>query len=372
MGVISHRYRAAPGLQKKANSGPFKQRALFCGMLFFFSCSQTRSFATTQQILKGFQKEGKHSDKKTVSRKVLSGKVRATNEESPQRMALEYGMPANQHEAASPAADECLVQEAFERSMKKLELLIGGHSYQNRKKSIRTQTLTQDRRAPMEIPQELTGALNVFLVASQNYFQEKYSNSLSVCEDAMAVLEEIEDGLNSGVIPWTQELADMYYQAEQSVRSEYAIGVLESGALSHTYVADEAQCQKLSHAPLQKLFPISNFGLRHHPILKEQRFHRGVDFRARQGTRVMAANAGKVSFSGFRSGYGLVIDIKHPSGCSTRYAHLQKSHVRVGQHVRANAIIGLSGQSGRVTGPHLHFELRTPKGEALAPMPFLK
>jgi peptidoglycan hydrolase-like protein with peptidoglycan-binding domain len=98
------------------------------------------------------------------------------------------------------------------------------------------------------------------------------------------------------------------------------------------------------------------------------RFHAGVDFPAPRGTDVGAAAAGRVAWVGVRSGWGLVVTLAHRDGVRTMYAHLSWSSVRLGQHVRAGATLGLVGATGDATGPHLHFEVRI-RGAAVDPLP---
>jgi murein DD-endopeptidase MepM/ murein hydrolase activator NlpD len=84
-----------------------------------------------------------------------------------------------------------------------------------------------------------------------------------------------------------------------------------------------------------------------------------LDLRAPAGTPVVAANAGKVLYAGRRiAGYGNMIVIRHAFGFSTVYAHNSKLFVQRGQRVKAGQKIALSGATGRVSGPHVHFELR--------------
>ncbi len=85
--------------------------------------------------------------------------------------------------------------------------------------------------------------------------------------------------------------------------------------------------------------------------------HRGVDISAPMGSRVVAPADGIVIFAGPYAGYGNMIVIDHKFGMTTRYAHLQRIGVQVGQHVSRDDIIGYVGMSGRSTGPHLHYEL---------------
>jgi len=85
--------------------------------------------------------------------------------------------------------------------------------------------------------------------------------------------------------------------------------------------------------------------------------HLGVDISAPMGSHVVASADGIVIFSGQRAGYGNMIVIDHKFGMTTRYAHLQRINVQVGQHVSRNELIGSVGMSGRSTGPHLHYEV---------------
>lgn len=96
------------------------------------------------------------------------------------------------------------------------------------------------------------------------------------------------------------------------------------------------------------------------------RRHAGVDFAVPAGTPVQAARAGRVTYAGGSGGYGLRVDLDHGDGVSTRYAHLSKISLRLGQVVPAGATIGASGNTGESSGPHLHFELRE-RGQAVNP-----
>jgi len=85
--------------------------------------------------------------------------------------------------------------------------------------------------------------------------------------------------------------------------------------------------------------------------------HEGIDYAVAQGTPVAAARAGKVIAAGAAGGYGLKVDVDHGNNVRTRYAHLSKINVRVGDTVAAGTTVGLSGNTGESTGPHLHFEV---------------
>lgn len=99
----------------------------------------------------------------------------------------------------------------------------------------------------------------------------------------------------------------------------------------------------------------SGYGIRVDPFTKEYRYHNGLDIKVPIGTAVGAAADGIVIACGWAGGYGKMIKIQHYNGYTTLYGHLSKIYVRVGQKVKRGQIIGRSGNTGRTTGPHLHF-----------------
>lgn len=117
---------------------------------------------------------------------------------------------------------------------------------------------------------------------------------------------------------------------------------------------------------------VSGFGSRFHPILKIRRNHPGIDLVVDRGTEIAVTGDGVVSFVGRRGGYGTTVEVRHPrSGHMTRYAHLSKALVERGDRVERGDIIALSGNTGLSAGPHLHYEVRTLRGEALNPIEFI-
>ncbi len=102
----------------------------------------------------------------------------------------------------------------------------------------------------------------------------------------------------------------------------------------------------------------SGFGYRRHPIRKTINFHRGIDIANCRGTKVYATADGVVDFAGWQSGYGKYISIDHGYGIKTKYGHLQRMLVVVGQEVRRGDLIATMGSSGVSTGPHLQYEVR--------------
>ena len=99
------------------------------------------------------------------------------------------------------------------------------------------------------------------------------------------------------------------------------------------------------------------YGYRTHPVTKKYKLHTGIDLRASTGTKVYAANDGTVTTSGYSSAWGNYIIINHGGGYTTLYAHLSRRNVSKGKKVKQGDVIGLSGNTGYSTGPHLHFEI---------------
>jgi murein DD-endopeptidase MepM/ murein hydrolase activator NlpD len=101
----------------------------------------------------------------------------------------------------------------------------------------------------------------------------------------------------------------------------------------------------------------SLYGNRIHPITGRRRFHDGLDIAANHGNGVYAYTDGKVVQAGWNGGYGNCVLVDHGNGLKTRYGHLSKISVRVGQRVKTGERIGAVGSTGNSTGPHLHFEV---------------
>lgn len=124
-------------------------------------------------------------------------------------------------------------------------------------------------------------------------------------------------------------------------------------------------------APLDQFRVTSNFGMRRDPVNGRKSRHHGLDLGAPTYTPVMATAPGKVVFAGWKGYYGRIIEIDHGHGIRTRYGHLKKILVKVGQEVSNRERIGLLGSSGRSTGPHVHYEIQVNR-KAHDPMNFLK
>lgn len=115
----------------------------------------------------------------------------------------------------------------------------------------------------------------------------------------------------------------------------------------------------------------SRFGTRVDPFRGTLAFHAGVDLAGPRDAKVVAPQAGRVEFAGWKTAYGNVVDVKHELGFSTRYGHLKQILVRPGQLVKKGQVIAIQGSTGRSTGDHLHYEVRY-DDKPINPSNFLK
>ncbi|MFT5836265.1 MAG: murein DD-endopeptidase MepM/ murein hydrolase activator NlpD [Sulfurimonas sp.] len=108
---------------------------------------------------------------------------------------------------------------------------------------------------------------------------------------------------------------------------------------------------------------------RYHPILKKWKAHLGIDYAARRGTPIVAAGSGRITYAARLGSYGNLVKIRHDDGYETRYAHMKsfRRGIKRGKYVKKGHTIGYVGNTGRSTGPHLHFELRK-RGRAINPL----
>ncbi|HWQ37079.1 MAG TPA: M23 family metallopeptidase [Burkholderiales bacterium] len=175
-------------------------------------------------------------------------------------------------------------------------------------------------------------------------------------------------GAQSTVIPPQDltlgQLSDKVASLARQVESRSdMLGLLEAQLFEQT-VKKKALPTML---PVNAPFNASGFGWRIDPFTGQQAMHEGIDFITDVGTPVVAAAGGVVQFAGFHPQYGLMVDIDHGNELVTRYAHLSRIAVKEGDIVQRGRRIAASGNTGRSTGPHLHFEVRfrgTPQNPA--------
>jgi murein DD-endopeptidase MepM/ murein hydrolase activator NlpD len=160
--------------------------------------------------------------------------------------------------------------------------------------------------------------------------------------------------------------SDISYQLEKQIDKLNFELKLQSNSFNNVFAKSLEYKNKLIHLPaiqpvsLNDLIMISSyFGMRPDPFNFEEKTHSGLDMVTSPGKNVYATGDGIVTLSEYsRTGYGNEVIIDHSFGFSTRYAHLEKFFLSVGEKVKRGQLIGLVGNTGRSTGPHLHYEVR--------------
>ena len=171
-------------------------------------------------------------------------------------------------------------------------------------------------------------------------------------------------------ISYYEEIAQMtnsQLSADLSLKVDVLEKELYVQAKSYDEVLELAKTQEIRMENIPAIQPVMNkdlkrvasgYGVRIDPVYHVRKFHQGMDFSAPTGTEVFATGNARVKFSGWKQGYGNTVILDHGFGYETLYAHLFKSLVRKGQKVRRSDIIALVGNTGKSTGPHLHYEVR--------------
>jgi murein DD-endopeptidase MepM/ murein hydrolase activator NlpD len=167
-----------------------------------------------------------------------------------------------------------------------------------------------------------------------------------------------------------QALLNLAEQKNSTLESDYhtsldAFNFMNKAALNPTVdlaAAGVFSDLRLDRSVIPSIWPVqgqisAGFGQRLDPLSGEGAFHSGLDISAPLGTRVSAAADGIVHYAGPEAGYGNTILVDHGNGMTTKYSHLSKIAVVVGQEVRQGQVIGAVGMTGKATGPHLHYEV---------------
>ena len=185
----------------------------------------------------------------------------------------------------------------------------------------------------------------------------------SARSDALAASSSLgfqADGVGGPLLAPRDDLSRFEAQADHAERVMEGLSEARA-ALETVPVAAPARQGRIS----------SRFGNRRDPFTRRTAFHAGIDYAAPTGTPVYAPADGIVTLSGRRGGYGLMVELDHAHGLTTRFAHLSRALVSRGTQVRQGDIIGRIGSTGRSTGPHLHYEVRRGT-RAVDPMPFVR
>lgn len=193
---------------------------------------------------------------------------------------------------------------------------------------------------------------------------------------APAVRKDVPDGRSQGgpylPVPATSSSGSVLHRMDlvhNAQRQSLAAWTQEIQAWQqHT-----ARLEALPLGPplqVEALSVSSGFGRRLDPLTHQPAMHAGLDFEVNSGTPILAAGTGVVTEAGWDARYGHTVLLTHGDGYSSRYAHASALRVRAGQTVARGEVIALSGNSGRSTGPHLHFEIHR-HGQPLDPAQFL-
>jgi len=148
---------------------------------------------------------------------------------------------------------------------------------------------------------------------------------------------------------------------------EAQLGVLQN-VLSNQNLSDRVYPKG---RPVLSGYMSSYFGRRTDPFTGKPANHQGVDFAGKAGAEIIAVADGVVTWSSDRYGFGNLVEINHGNGYSTRYAHNEENLVAVGEEVRKGQTVALMGDTGRATGPNLHFEVLR-NGQRVNPANFIR
>jgi murein DD-endopeptidase MepM/ murein hydrolase activator NlpD len=175
-------------------------------------------------------------------------------------------------------------------------------------------------------------------------------------------------------------------EAELSMRDESLLGDMTNGLArlkteadiqerSFQELVEYLEDQKSILASTPSIWPVrgwltSDFGYRTSPFTGRRELHKGLDIATRSGTPILAPADGLVNFSGRKGGFGNLVLVDHGYGIMSRYAHLSASEVKIGQKIKRGQVIARVGNTGRSTGPHLHYEVMV-NGVSVDPMRYI-
>ena len=176
-----------------------------------------------------------------------------------------------------------------------------------------------------------------------------------------------EPNLSGSAVAVPEVLAAMNELDQQLNSREAQLGVLES-VLMNQNVSERVYP---AGRPVKAGWMSSYFGRRTDPFTGKPANHRGVDFAGKEGAEIIAVADGVVTWSSTRYGFGKLVEINHGNGYATRYAHNSENLVAVGDEVRKGQTVALMGDTGRATGPNLHFEVLK-NGHRVNPVTFIR
>jgi murein DD-endopeptidase MepM/ murein hydrolase activator NlpD len=176
-----------------------------------------------------------------------------------------------------------------------------------------------------------------------------------------------EEPMQSGSVEVPELVEAMAALDRDLDNREAQLSVLE-GVLMHQNLEDRVYPQG---RPVGSGWISSYFGKRTDPFTGKPANHTGIDFAGKLGDEIVAVADGVVTWSGDRYGYGIMVEINHGNGYSTRYAHNSENLVEVGEEIRKGQVVARMGETGRATGPNLHFEV-VRNGRRVNPVNFIR
>jgi murein DD-endopeptidase MepM/ murein hydrolase activator NlpD len=245
------------------------------------------------------------------------------------------------------------------------------------------QSFKQKREAELKkMQQEYQDYYNEMTGLKKYYTQKKDTAKAKVVEDIITYEKNISEALGNNIkvtedIKFETNQHNFPYKIESRTKNEQKNEIksedrqqnnnpnivqptaLEQPKAEPSQTQASAVTPSLVPLPKSKAIITSPFGLRNHPILGRPVKHNGIDFGSGRGVEVYSSGNGKVILAEFNSSFGNYIVIEHKDGQSSAYAHLDKLMISKGDDVSKGQLIGYSGSTGRSTGPHLHFEVRT-------------
>ena len=166
--------------------------------------------------------------------------------------------------------------------------------------------------------------------------------------------QQLMEASNSELVVSTTQKMDML-RKQLYIQSNSLEELIEMGKNQEERMKCIPAIQPISNKDLKQT--ASGYGMRIDPVYRTPHFHSGMDFSAKTGTDIYATGNGKVTYAAWKQGYGNCVIVDHGYGFQTLYGHMSKFKVRVGQKVTRGQVIGEVGNTGKSTGPHLHYEV---------------
>lgn len=188
-------------------------------------------------------------------------------------------------------------------------------------------------------------------MGGSNEINQYFGSTIIRKKNLLNNVKEIEKNLRKQRLKLSSLAASLEIKEAQAKLDKLSNKLSKNNSTSHGVHYDFS-------TPLKKGYISSLFGNRRDPINGNQRHHNGLDIAANKGSKIYAIANGFVTFKGKKGAYGNLLEINHSESLKSRYAHLDSFSVKKGQLVRKGDLIGTVGETGRVTGPHLHLEIK--------------